>query len=301
MTHNKYFQMQSMLLPMLVSSTAVLCLHVPVCWFLVHKTGLKSVGAAISVDITMWLDAVFLSVYMKYSSACEATRGSVSLEVLYGIKDFFRYAIPSVVMMCLEFWSYESLMLLSGLLPNPELETSVLSICLSTIATFYSISCGFGAGISTRVSNELGAENPLGARVAVNAVLIIAIVETSIVSISVFISRRVFGYIFTNEKEVIDYVTKMAPLLSLNIIMDCLQGTLSGVARGVGWQHLGAYINLAAFYLAGIPVAAILGFCTSLRRMSLWIGILVGAFIQVTLLGIVSICTNYEKQVYMNI
>ncbi|XP_076919346.1 protein DETOXIFICATION 12-like [Bidens hawaiensis] len=97
---NKYFQMQTMLLPMLVSSTAVLCLHVPVCWFLVHKTGLKSVGAAISVDITMWLDAVFLSVYMKYSSACEATRGSVSVEVLYGIKDFFRYAVPSAVMMC---------------------------------------------------------------------------------------------------------------------------------------------------------------------------------------------------------
>lgn len=71
----------------------------------------------------------------------------------------------------------------------------------------------------------------------------------------------------------------------------------AGVARGVGWQHLGAYINLAAFYLAGIPVAALLGFCTSLRGMGLWIGIIVGAFIQLTLLGVVALCTNYEKQV----
>ena len=71
----------------------------------------------------------------------------------------------------------------------------------------------------------------------------------------------------------------------------------AGVARGVGWQHLGAYANLAAFYLVGIPVAALLGFCTSLRGEGLWIGILMGATIQVTLLAVVTICTNYEKQV----
>ena len=70
-----------------------------------------------------------------------------------------------------------------------------------------------------------------------------------------------------------------------------------GVARGVGWQHIGAYANLAAFYLVGIPVAAFLGFCTSLRGEGLWIGILVGAIIQVVLLSAVTICTNYEKQV----
>lgn len=168
---------------------------------------------------------------------------------------------------------------------------------------------------------------------AVYVVLILAIIETSVISTSVFASRRVFGYIFTNEKEVVDYVTKMAPLLCLNIIMDSLQGTLSGyfitykvfvmfikkheylylliryitielnkigVARGVGWQHLGAYINLAAFYLAGIPVAAFLGFYTSLRGIGLWIGILVGAVIQLILLTTVTISTNYEKQVCSN-
>ncbi|KAI3497854.1 hypothetical protein L1887_33442 [Cichorium endivia] len=292
----RYFQMQSMLWPMLFSSTVALFLHIPLCWALVYKTTLANIGAAISMGITMWLNVIFLFFYMKYSPSCEKTRASISIEVVHGMKLFFSYAIPSAVMICLEWWSYEIIILLSGLLPNPELETSVLSVCLNTIATLYSIAFGFGAGISTRVSNELGAGNPCGARMAVYVVLILAIIETSVLSTSVFFSRRVFGYIFTNEKEVIDYVTKMAPLLCLNIIMDSFQGTLSGVARGVGWQHLGAYINLAAFYLAGIPVAALLGFCTSLRGVGLWIGILVGAAIQLILLTTVTICTNYEKQ-----
>nr|XP_043623687.1 protein DETOXIFICATION 14-like isoform X2 [Erigeron canadensis] len=293
----RYFQMQSMLWAMLISSTVALCLHVPLCWALVYTTRLANIGAAISMDITMWLNVIFLFLYMKYSPACAKTRAPISMEVLHGMKQFFSYAIPSAVMICLEWWSYEFLILLSGLLPNPELETSVLSVCLNTIATLYAIAYGFGAGISTRVSNELGAGNPQGARIAVYVVLLIAIIETSVVSTSVFVGRRVFGYIFSNEKEVINYVTKMVPLLCLNIIMDSLQGTLSGVARGVGWQHLGAYINLAAFYLAGIPVAVILGFCTSLRGVGLWIGIIVGAAIQLALLGVVAICTNYEKQV----
>ncbi|KAL8227609.1 hypothetical protein R6Q57_015193 [Mikania cordata] len=224
----RYFQMQSMLLAMLISSIVALCLHIPLCWFLVYKTEFKNIGAAIAIDITMWLNAIFLFLYMICSSSCEKTRAPISIEVLHGIKQFFSYAIPSAVMVCLEWWSYEFLILLSGLLPNPELETSVLSVCLNTIATLYAIAYGFGAGISTRVSNELGAGNPQGARVAVYVVLLIAIVETSIVSTSVFASRHVFGYIFTNEKEVIDYVTKMAPLLCLNILMDSLQGTLSG-------------------------------------------------------------------------
>ncbi|KAI3516700.1 hypothetical protein L1887_15667 [Cichorium endivia] len=292
----RFFQMQSMLFPMLISSILALCLHIPVCWGLVYKTGLGNVGGAVSMGVSMWLNAIFLLFYMAYSPSCEKTRAPITHEVFHGVRQFFSFAVPSAVMICLEMWSYEFVILLSGILSNPELETSVLSVCLNTISTLYAIPYGFAAGVSTRVSNELGAGNPKGARVAVKAVMLLTVVETTIVSSTVFASRHVFGYIFTNEKEVVDYITKMAPLICLNIIMDGLQGALSGVARGVGWQHLGAYVNLAAFYLVGIPVAALLGFRTSLRGEGLWIGILVGATIQVTLLAVVTICTNYEKQ-----
>jgi MATE family multidrug resistance protein len=59
-------------------------------------------------------------------------------------------------------------------------------------------------------------------------VLFLAVAETSIVSTSILASRRVFGYTYSNEKEVVDYVTTMAPLVSLSIILDSIQGVLSG-------------------------------------------------------------------------
>jgi hypothetical protein len=72
---------------------------------------------------------------------------------------------------------------------------------------------------------------------------------------------------------------------------------ISGIARGCGWQHIGAYVNLGAFYLCGIPVAATLGFRTQLRGRGLWIGIQIGASVQTILLCIITSCTNWEKQV----
>ncbi|KAB1205629.1 MATE efflux family protein 5 [Morella rubra] len=292
----RYFQTQSLVMPMLISSCASLCFHIPLCWALVFKSGLGNLGAAVAISISYWLNVIFLGLYMKFSSACAKTRVPVSMELFQGIGEFFHFAIPSAIMVCLEWWSFELLILLSGLLPNPQLETSVLSVCLTTIATLYTIPYGLGSAASTRVSNELGAGNPQAARVALFAVLFLAVAETSIVSTTLLACRRVFGYTFSNEKEVVDYVTTMAPLISLSIILDSLQGVLSGIARGSGWQHIGAYVNLGAFYLCGIPVAAILGFWTPLRGRGLWIGIQIGAFVQTLLLSIVTSCTNWEKQ-----
>nr|XP_023892684.1 protein DETOXIFICATION 12-like [Quercus suber] len=292
----RYLQTQSLVKPMLISSFVILCFHIPLCWVLVFKSGLGNLGAALAMGISYWLNVILLGLYVKYSSACKKTLVPISKELFQGTGEFFRFAIPSAIMVCLEWWSFELLILLSGLLPNPQLETSVLSVCLNTIATLYTIPYGLGAAASTRISNELGAGNPQAARVAVFAVLFLAVTETSIVSTILLASRSVFGYTFSNEKEVVDYVKTMAPLVSLSIILDSLQGVLSGVARGCGWQHIGAYVNLGAFYLCGIPAAAVLGFMTNLRGRGLWIGIQTGAFVQTVMLSIITSCINWEKQ-----
>ncbi|XP_038723059.1 protein DETOXIFICATION 12-like isoform X2 [Tripterygium wilfordii] len=273
----RFFQMQSLIFPMFLISIITVCLHIPLCWVLVFMSRLENHGAAFALSISLWLNVIFLGLYMKFSSACAKTRAPISMELFRGVGEFFHFAIPSAAMICLEWWSYELLVLLSGLLPNPQLETSVLSVC-------------------TRISNELGAGHPESARIVVYALMFLAVIETTIVSSTIFASRHVFGYTFSNEKEVVDYVTVMSTFICISIILDSLQGVLSGVARGCGWQRTGAYINLAAFYLCGIPCAAMLGFWANLGGKGLWMGIQIGAFTQTILLFIVTGCTNWEKQ-----
>ncbi|KAH0877536.1 hypothetical protein HID58_064930 [Brassica napus] len=329
----RYFQNQSMIRPLLITSSFVFCLHVPLCWLLVYKSGLGFLGGALAMGLSNWLYAILLGSIMYFSSSCFETRAPLTMEIFNGVGEFFSYALPSAAMVCLEWWSYELIILLSGLLPNPELETSVLSVCLQTVATIYSIPLAISAAASTRISNELGAGNSRAAHIVVYAAMSLAVVESLVVSMSLLVGRNVFGYVFSSDKETVDYVAKMALLVSISIILDGSQGVLSGpipllfyflnlqsevhpkvilfsatpnsgfkwlagIARGCGWQHIGAYINLGSFYLWGIPFAATLAFWVHLKGVGLWVGIQAGAVLQTFLLALVTGCTNWEHQAF---
>lgn len=295
----KFLQSQSLIVPMMCSMAVAFCLHVPLCWALVYKAGMGLIGAPLSVSLSYWFMVASLGCYIACSDSCKATRTKLSWEVveLKGLWEFFRIAVPSAVMICLEWWSFEVLIVMSGLLPNPQLETSVLSVCLATLTALYNIPYGIAGAASTRVSNELGAGHSRGALVAVKAAMVISAVEAVIVSLSIFLLRGVLGYAFSNVPEVVAYVRKLAPLVALSVIFDAIQGVLSGIARGCGWQHLGAYVNLGAFYIFGIPIGIALAFLTPLRGEGFWIGSLIGAMIQTTLLAIITFSTDWEKQV----
>ena len=87
---------------------------------------------------------------------------------------------------------------------------------------FYLVAC------STRVANELGAGSPKKARMAVYTVMVMTGVESVLVGATVFAARNVFGYLFSSEAEVVDYVRSIAPLVSLSVIFDALHAVLSG-------------------------------------------------------------------------
>ncbi|KAJ4840866.1 hypothetical protein Tsubulata_039831 [Turnera subulata] len=94
----RYFQTQSLILPMLFSSAATLCFHVPLCWSLVFKAEMGSKGAALAISLSYWLNVILLWCYMRYSSKCKKTRAAFSKDVLLSIRVFLRLAVPSAIM-----------------------------------------------------------------------------------------------------------------------------------------------------------------------------------------------------------
>ncbi|KAG7578683.1 Multi antimicrobial extrusion protein [Arabidopsis thaliana x Arabidopsis arenosa] len=293
---SRFLLTQGLVLPLLFTAVTTLLFHVFVCWTLVFLFGLGSNGPAMATSVSFWFYAVILSCYVKFSSSCEKTRGFVSENFVSSIKQFFQYGIPSAAMICLEWWLFEILILCSGLLPNPKLETSVLSICLTIETLHYVIAAGVAAAVSTRVSNNLGAGNPQVARVSVLAGLCLWIVESAFFSILLFAFRNIIGYAFSNSKEVLDYVADLTPLLCLSFILDGFTAVLNGVARGSGWQHIGAWNNTVSYYLVGAPVGIYLAFSRGLNGKGLWCGVVVGSTVQATILAIVTTSINWKEQ-----
>jgi len=42
-------------------------------------------------------------------------------------------------------------------------------------------------------------------------------------------------------------------------------GGKQGIARGSGWQKIGAIVNLGSFYFVGVPSAVVLGFVLHMK------------------------------------
>ncbi|CAK7349646.1 unnamed protein product [Dovyalis caffra] len=292
----KFLQTQNIVFPMMVCSGIVTLLHIVVCWVLVFNFGLGNRGAALANSISYWINVLLLAIYVKFSSSCTKTWTGFSMEAFHDVINFMRLAIPSAVMVCLEMWSFELVVLLSGLLPNPKLETSVLSISLDTAGTVWMIPYGLSGAISTRVSNELGAGRPYVARLAVCVAIAIAVTEGILLAIVLISIRNVWGYAFSNEIQVVKYVAVILPLVATSSFLDGLQCVLSGNARGCGWQKIGAYINLGSYYLVGIPISILLAFVLHVGGKGLWLGIICALIVQVFSLATITIRTNWEQE-----
>lgn len=86
----------------------------------------------------------------------------------------------------------------------------------------------FCGQFSTRVANELGAGRPKAAKLATRIVLLLAVVEGLVLSGIAVAARNVWGYIYTDEDEVVKYLAAIMPVLALSNFMDGIQGALSG-------------------------------------------------------------------------
>ncbi|KAI4341516.1 hypothetical protein MLD38_026230 [Melastoma candidum] len=237
-----------------------------------------------------------LALYVKFSPACTKTWTGFSKEAFHDVLKFLKLAIPSAVMVCLEMWSFELMVLLSGLLPDPELETSVLSISLNTAATVWMIPFGLSCAISTRVSNELGAGNPEAARLAVYVVLGMTVLVGATVGTVLVSIRNVWGYAYSDNIQVVRYVAVMLPIVAASNFLDGLQCVLSGNARGCGWQKIGAFVNLGSYYLIGIPCGVLLAFVLHVGGKGLWLGIICALVVQVVCLLLITLRTDWDQE-----
>ncbi|KAF3794993.1 putative multidrug resistance protein [Nymphaea thermarum] len=273
----RFLQAQNIVLPTMVSTGFCTLLHLFTCWTLVFRSelGFRGTDLCCSLDFDLLLDkcTVLGSVYQIFSRMH---------------KD----------MDSLEWWAFEIMILMSGLLPNAELEVSVLSIILNTSSAVYTVPLGLGQAISTRVSNELGAGKQQAARLAVYVMLLIAVIEAAFVAITIVLVRSVLGYAYSDDTKVVKYISVMTPLLAASTFMDAIQSVLSGIARGCGWQKFGALVNIGAYYIVGVPSATFLAFFSHLSGEGLWMGIMFGTVTQLVFFLCFTLSADWEKEAW---
>ncbi|OMP02911.1 Multi antimicrobial extrusion protein [Corchorus capsularis] len=270
----RFLQAQNNTLPLIISTGVSSLVHVLVCWTLILKLGLGNKGAALSTAISYWFNVFIFAMYIKFSPTCSQTWTGFSIDGRKKLLNFLKLGMPSALMVCFEFCAYEGLVLMSGLLPNPMLETSMMSISLNISAGVFRIPYGFGSAVSTRVSNELGAGNPRAARLAVKVVMS---------------SCSKSGDVVRNNRKSF-----------IKLDYSCIEEILGSfvLQRRRSYQIFGLHNSntCRSYYLVGLPSAILLTFVIKVGGKGLWLGIMCGSSSHVFFLAVITMRTNWKLQ-----
>uniref|UniRef100_A0ACD5XGY4 Uncharacterized protein n=2 Tax=Avena sativa TaxID=4498 RepID=A0ACD5XGY4_AVESA len=293
----KFLQAQSIMAPSAYISTATLAIHLVLSYLIVYKFGLGLLGASLMLSVSWWIIVIAQFVYILTGSRCRLTWTGFSLEAFSGLPEFLKLSLASAVMLCLETWYFQVLVLIAGLLKDPELALASLSVCMTISGWVFMIAVGFNAAASVRVSNELGAGNPKSAAFSVVVVTTLSFILSVIIAVVILLCRDYISYIYTGGEDVAAEVSKLTPLLAITLVLNGIQPVLSGVAVGCGWQAFVAYVNVGCYYVVGIPLGCLLGFYFDLGAAGLWSGMIGGTVMQTVILLWVTLRTDWNKEV----
>ncbi|KAK7271009.1 hypothetical protein RJT34_26586 [Clitoria ternatea] len=298
-----FLRSQKVTKPMMYCSLVAVVFHVPLNYLLVVVMGLGVPGVAMASVLTnlnmVVLMAVYVCVWMKKEVVLRwgCGGGGMMAGVCSGLGQLMGLAVPSCLMICLEWWWYEIVTVMSGYLPTPTLAVAATGILIQTTSMMYTVPMALAGCVSARVGNELGAGKPYKAKLAAMVALGCAFVIGFINVTWTVILRQRWAGLFTNDEPVKALVASVMPIMGLCELGNCPQTTGCGILRGTARPVIGAHVNLGSFYFVGTPVAVGLAFLFKVGFSGLWFGLLSAqAACAVSILYVVLVRTDWEAE-----
>ncbi|XP_054482550.1 multidrug and toxin extrusion protein 1-like [Anoplopoma fimbria] len=283
----RYLQNQGIMWPQVISGASGNILNVIINYIFLSHLDLGVAGSAAANAISQYSLAVFLFVYIYARGLHKATWDGWSRDCLQEWGPFLRLAIPSMLMLCLEWWLYEIAGFLAGIIS--EVELGAQSIIYELAAIAYMFPTGFSVAASVRVGNALGAGNTEQAKLSSKVSLICAFIVSCFIGACLGLSKDVVGYIFTTEKDIIQRVADIMKMYCFIHVAEAFSGVTGGIVRGAGKQMVGAVCNLVGYYFIGFPIGVSLMFPVKMGIVGLWSGFLICVLLQ-SMFFIVFLC-----------
>ncbi|RZB61618.1 Protein DETOXIFICATION 34 isoform D [Glycine soja] len=274
---------------------AVLVIQNVLLYIFINVFGWGTTGLAMVTNITGWVYAMALVVYTI--GWCKEEWTGFSWMAFRDLWSFAKLSLASSVMSCLEQWYGTCIILLAGLLDNPVIDVGSYSICFNVQGWHTMLLLGISVAISIRVSNTLGMSHPRAAIYSFCVTMFQSLLLGIVFMIAIFLSKDEFAKIFTDSEDMIRAVADLAYLLGVSMVINSASQVMSGVAVGSGWQVMVGYINLACYYVVGLPIGIFLGFNQHLGVKGLWGGTMCGRILQMLALLIIIWKTNWSKEV----
>ncbi|XP_055797365.1 multidrug and toxin extrusion protein 1 [Salvelinus fontinalis] len=289
----KYLQNQGIIWPTVIVGVVGNILNALINYIFLSVLDLGVAGSAAANSISQYSLAVFLYCYIVWQGLHKATWEGWSVDCLQEWGQFITLAIPSMLMLCLEWWTYEIGGFLAGLIS--EVELGAQSVVYQLAAITYMFPLGFSVSASVRVGNALGAGNTEQAKLSGKVASICAFIVSCFVCTFVLVTKDVIGHIFTTEQDIVKRVADIMILYGFFHLVDTFVGVMGGIVRGAGKQKIGALCNLVGYYFIGFPIGVSLMFPNKMGIIGLWTGLFTCVLIQSMFLVVLLCKLDWKK------
>jgi Na+-driven multidrug efflux pump len=222
---------------------------------------------------------------MDFDDLIDLTWGSgFDLKIAFsGWPEYLSLGLPSSAMLFTEWASYEATAIIAGLIDVNALATH--SILATTASMTFMPILGFGVAVMIRIGNRLGERNPEGAQFTFQVSLFVWALYAAWNVIFLLCVSPVWGKVFTDDKDVDEYVTRILWVLALYGIFDSGQCLLSFVFRAIGRAGLAACANVSGYIVVGLPLAYAVGISAKSGVLGIWLAYFIAVTIVFLLLA----------------
>jgi len=275
MAFQRFLSAQETTSPLFWISAAALPVHIWLTLHLVRGMGLGKEGAAIAWSISFTFRAVALCGYTFW---IEMSRPShmrsltrINLKAAFrGWGRLLAISVPAYAMVATEWWSFEFLTLMAGLLPDPQTKVIAQTICSNIIGFMFMFSLGLSVAVCVRVGNALGAKRVDCVRRTILASIGICIFQWALVGGILMLPfvRNNLSLLFApstagSEQQSIRVQSVVSVCLGYVVLQqffDGLKEIFNGAIRGCGRQSIGMGTSFVSYFMLCLPLAYCLAF-----------------------------------------
>ncbi|KAF6158994.1 hypothetical protein GIB67_042075 [Kingdonia uniflora] len=177
--------------------------HLVLTWLAVFVLDYGLLGAALTLSLSCWSQVDLTALYKVYSPSSS-----------------------SAIMLCLEIWYSQGIVLISGLLPNPTISFDSFSICMNYLNRDMQFMLGLSAAASVWVGNKLGTYHPKVVKLSAMVVTGRSVLISLIFSAFVLIFCTSLSKAYTSVYTVIEAITTLTSLLAISVFLNGIQPIL---------------------------------------------------------------------------
>jgi MATE family multidrug resistance protein len=265
--------MRKSFIPMYTQAVGTI-LHIIWCYILVFKVGLGIKGTSLAVLITYTTQTIVIVLYASRQQDIKESWFFPNRDTIKNLGTYLKQAVPCIFMMCLGWWAFEILTLMSGYISVDATAAQVILLNLDT--TLFMLPLGFAYAGSTLVGNAVGEDNIHKAK---RFAFVIAILCSSVnlcVILFVLLIRHQIAEIYTSEKVLEGIVADNMKYMCLTMFFDGFQGGMAGSIRAIGKQIYASVSNFIAYYIIALPCCYIFTFVFDMHLKGLWLGVPIG-------------------------